>query len=95
MKKKVTKKQNEIKHFQKRCLQRLGFLVNRKELIKAIKQHKLPLLYSQSNRVNCYLYVVNECNYKIVYDKVRKTPITIIPIETESVPATQKDTCNN
>ena len=59
MKKRVvrrTKTDNQKIHFQVRCLQRLGFLVDHDELVQLIQNCKLYLIETQSNRVSKFLW---------------------------------------
>ena len=78
-KKKVrrTKGDSQKIHFQVRCLQRLGFLVDHDYLVSLIHQHKLEFLGRQSNRVTKWLWERGDKKYILVYDKERKRIVTI------------------
>lgn len=81
MKKRVvrrTKTDNQKIHFQVRCLQRLGFLVDHDELVQLIQNGKLDLIEKQSNRVSKFLWKHNGKQYVLVYDKKRKRVVTIM-----------------
>ena len=49
-------------HFQTRCLQRLGFLVDYDEIIKLIQKNKLTLHSRQSNRVTRWIWNIKARN---------------------------------
>ena len=38
-----------IKHFQKRCMERVGYILTQKFLEEEMKNHRLPVLQKQSN----------------------------------------------
>ena len=38
-----------IKHFQKRCMERVGYILTQKFLKDEMKNHRLPVLQKQSN----------------------------------------------
>ena len=68
-------------HFQTRCLQRLGFLVDYDEIIKLIQKNKLTLHSRQSNRVTRWIWEHQGKKYIVVYDKERKQLVTILFFE--------------
>ena len=72
------KQRNMQKHFAIRSIERLGVLLDEKEIIKQIQQGELPFLKRQSNRVSVFRYTRDEKNYRLVYDKIRKQLITIL-----------------
>lgn len=67
-------------HFSIRCLQRLGYIPDRRELIKLIQEAKLIFLDRQSNRVTRWLWTdpVKGINCILPYDKERKQVITVL-----------------
>lgn len=77
-KKKKDKREAQRKHFEKRSIQRVGVLLNRKEIIHKIQNGELEFIERQSLRVSLFRYVHNGTAYKIVYDKNRKQVVTIL-----------------
>lgn len=67
-------------HFSIRCLQRLGYIPNRKELVKLIQEAKLTFLDRQSNRVTRWLWIdpIKGIECVLPYDKERKQLITVL-----------------
>ena len=84
LKKKKTRRTAKYKtvddHFSIRCLQRLGYIPNRKELVKLIQEAKLPFLDRQSNRVTRWLWTdpIKKIDCILPYDKERKQIITVL-----------------
>lgn len=76
-KRKYNKKENQVFHFQNRCIQRLGKLIDRKELIRRIQDNELELIRRDSNRVTVWKYMFEDKPYTVVYDKLRKQVVTI------------------
>ena len=79
--KKKTKKECQMAHFQKRCIQRIGRLLDRKEIIRQIQNNELEFIRRDSNRVSIFKYVVDNIPYKVVYDKLRKQVVTIYELD--------------
>ena len=77
-KKKKTKKDNERIHFEKRCLERVGVFLDRKEIIRKIKNQELEFIERQSNRITIWRYYFLDKSYRVVYDKLRKQCVTIL-----------------
>lgn len=73
-----SKKKNVKKHFQKRSLERVGVLLNEKELVRKIQNHELEFVERQSNRKTVFRLKYLDKTYRIVYDKLRKQIITIL-----------------
>ncbi len=67
-------------HFSVRCLQRLGYIPNRRELVKLIQEAKITFLDRQSNRVTRWLWMdpINNVECILPYDKERKQIITVL-----------------
>lgn len=80
-KRRRTKAQNQTAHFKKRCDERLGVQINRKEIQKRIRNHSFDenfyLLGKQSNRVTRYRYKLQDKWYIIPYDRNTHKVITI------------------
>lgn len=77
-KKSNRKKEAQRKHFEKRSLERVGVVLNRKELIRKIQNNELEFLERQSHRVSIFRFEYLEEFYRIVYDKERKQIVTIL-----------------
>lgn len=73
-----SKKEAQRHHFEMRTLQRVGQVLNQKELIWKIQNGELEFIERQSNRVSLFRYVINGTAYKIVYDRQRKQVVTIL-----------------
>jgi len=75
-----SKKKTVDNHFAKRCMQRLGYIPNRKELINKIQTGKLEFNERQSNRVTTFKWKepIKNIDTILVYDKLRKQLITIL-----------------
>lgn len=73
-----SKKEAQRHHFKMRTLQRVGQVLNQKELIWKIQNGELEFIERQSNRVSLFRYVINGTAYKIVYDRQRKQVVTIL-----------------
>ena len=82
-KKRLNKKQCQQKHFEKRCLQRIGKIISQKEIKKKIQNNKLEFIKAQSNRISLFKYIFEGVEYKVVYDKLRKQVVTIMYMETK------------
>lgn len=63
-----------------RCLQRLGYIPNKKDLVHAIQNGKLQFIDKQSNRVTRWMWVdaLNGVECILPYDKERKQIITVL-----------------
>ena len=67
-------------HFHQRCLERLGYIPDKKKLVKDIQNGDLAFYKRQSNRVTTWLWTdpVKGIDCIIPYDKERKQVITIL-----------------
>ena len=83
MKKQNLKAQNEKAHFNKRCIERVGETLNRKEIERSIRSGKLQFYDRQSNRITRYIYTHNDIDYIVVYDKQRHKAVTILYADKE------------
>lgn len=74
------KKKTVDRHFEVRCMQRLGYIPRRKDLIEAIQNAELEFFERQSNRVTKWLWTdpVHGIECILPYDKERKQIITIL-----------------
>ena len=80
MKRKKSKTKAVNNHFAIRCLERLGYIPNKNEIVRAIQNGELIFLERQSNRVTRWLWIdpVNKVECIIPYDKERKQVITVL-----------------
>ena len=65
-------------HFQYRSIERVGVLLNEKELINKIQKGELEFVERQSNRVTVFRYAYKNSIFRLVYDKIRKQIITVL-----------------
>lgn len=65
-------------HFQRRSLERIGILLDEKDLIKKIQNNELEFVEKQSNRVTVFRFSYQDKIYRLVYDKTRKQIITVL-----------------
>jgi len=76
-----SKAHNQTVHFKRRCEERLGVQINRKDIQRKIKEQKFNenfyFLDRQSNRVTRFRYRFNDIWYIIPYDKNTHKVITI------------------
>ncbi len=70
------KRYAEFDHFHFRCKQRLGYNLCRREFEKL--RNNYISIYNQSNRVAHYLVENKGLFFKIVWDRHRHVPITVI-----------------
>jgi len=76
--KKADKKEAQKKHFERRSLERVGVLLDQKEIVRQIQTGGLPFIERQSNRITLYRLEHLGKAYKVVYDKQRKQVVTIM-----------------
>ena len=80
MAKKFKKKDIVDIHFAKRCLQRLGYLPDSKDLVNKIQNQELQFVDRQSNRLTRWLWLDKISNIEcvLVYDRIRKQLVTVL-----------------
>lgn len=68
-------------HFNKRCIERVGELLPRKEIVRRILNRdfdeQLSYVGKSSNKFTMYQYIHNNVPYAIVYDKRRHKVVTL------------------
>lgn len=74
-----TKAESLRLHFDRRCMERLGRVLDHKQLVQDISQGNMKFMMKQSNRVSVFILDIDEVVYRLFYDKSRQTCITIIP----------------
>lgn len=74
-----TKTESLRLHFDRRCMERLGRVLDHKQLVRDISQGNIKFMMKQSNRVSVFILDIDEVVYRLFYDKSRQTCITIIP----------------
>jgi len=75
----MSKKKTVSNHFKMRCLQRLGYVPNEKELVNKIQSGSLEFLYRESLRLTHWRWQdINGVNCILVYDKMRKQIVTVL-----------------
>lgn len=60
-------------------MERLGHYLDQDIIIRQIKNNELAFIDRQSNRVSRWKYTVDNKEYMICYDSMRKQLITIMP----------------
>jgi len=80
MGKHINKRDLVKRHFSVRCMERLGYIPDEKDLVKKIQAQKLEFLSRQTNRVTKYKWndPVNNIPCILVYDKERHQIITVL-----------------
>ena len=75
-----SKKKSVDSHFEIRCIQRLGYVPKKKDLVQDIQNGKLAFIDRQSNRVTRWLWTdpVHGVECILPYDKDRKQIITVL-----------------
>lgn len=72
------KKDKSIKcHFFNRCIERLGVMLNTKEIINKIQSNELKCFKKNSLNRTVFLYPHAGKEYKVVYDRKRHDVVTI------------------
>lgn len=78
-----------VAHFQKRCLERIGVILNQRMLKDLLVNNQLKKLYSQSNTKTHFLLKKEQYNGKnmlqfdvvLIYDKLRHAFVTTYKFE--------------
>ena len=77
-------------HAKLRALQRYDLDLTakmRRKIIEEIQQQRSIHLETQSNRVSIHLVEVEARDIRVVYDKIRKEIVTVLPPENEAAQA--------
>jgi len=75
---KVKTKEDLVKHFQKRCIERIGYIISQKELKKDLTEGNLKLIKKVScSRTMFQLPQRYRDNFVVVYDKLRHNFVTV------------------
>ena len=75
-----SKRKTVERHFSIRCIERLGYVPNEKDLIKAIHTGKLENYDRQSNRITRWKWTdpIKNIPCVLVYDKERHQIVTVL-----------------
>jgi hypothetical protein len=71
-------------HARKRAMERYGIDLSRakqEEIIGLIKANKAQFVEKQSNRITVFRVVLDDKMFRVVYDKQRKSLVTVLPQE--------------
>jgi len=82
--KRPSKRKNQTVHFKRRFLERYGVDPNhadRLQMIAQIQKGHSRLISAQSLRVSIHAIWFNGKRYPVVYDKIRKSLVTVLPQE--------------
>jgi hypothetical protein len=80
----ASKKKSQRDHFQKRSIQRIGSFIQKSEIeriINEIKANKTIHIGRLSNRVSAHGIEISGETVIVLYDKIRKELITVLPKE--------------
>jgi len=80
------KKLSQNRHFKKRLFERFEINIEQKDIEKIkyqIESGQSAIIKRQSNRIVLHGVKINDTYIIIVYDKLRKQPVTVIPKEDE------------
>lgn len=78
------KRSCQTSHFKRRFLERYGIDPNRdmrQQILTQIQTGRSSLIHAQSLRVSIHAVWVDEQRYPIVYDRLRKSLVTVLPKE--------------
>lgn len=87
MSKKLTKASCQRAHAKRRALQRYSLILNRQDLddiVSKIKSRDAEFVERQSNRVTIWRLSFKETLIRVVYDSLRHTIVTFLPLEPKS-----------
>jgi len=90
----MTKLQAERAHCKQRFLERYGIEFNRhmrSEFEKLIQTNQTHLIKKQSNRVSIHDVIYEGEVYRVVYDKNRKTIVTVLPSDKDILIETEEE----
>lgn len=85
--KRMTKAQSERVHAKRRCMERYGLEINRHDIrdivgmIQSGDRTKATKKEDQSQRVSVWIVKFRGIDVKVVYDRVRKTLVSFLPME--------------
>lgn len=78
----MSKKTASRNHFKQRMNERFGIKLTTsqcKDIVNLIQKGKTRFVEQQSLRVSIHEIKINEMLIHVVYDKIRKTPVTALP----------------
>lgn len=81
MRKKLSKKQAQSRHFERRSIERVGVILNQNEIVRQIQNNELSVIGKQTNRITLFKLERLGKSFKVAYDKNRKQVVTIMPEE--------------
>lgn len=77
--KKAKKRGDVVAHFQRRCMERLGYVIPQDELKADMEAHRLRVHSKQSNTKTHFLYTTKDGReVVVVYDKMRHAFVTVL-----------------
>lgn len=77
-------------HFRNRVMQRCGVFLSKSQIIAIgdlIRKGHYQFIEQQSNRIRVYRGCINDIEVNIVYDRIRRVPVTVMPIECKETEA--------
>jgi len=78
---KMTKKKCNEVHFVKRCVERIGYVLDDKDIINKIQHNGLEFIKKESNTRTMFRYIDpnSQKSYRVIYDKLRHNLVTVLP----------------
>jgi hypothetical protein len=81
VKKHRKKSKDQDRHARERCKERFGVSLDTNLLVSKIQKNQLSVICRQSLRLTVYRYEIAGQDAAVVYDKQRKTIVTVMPYE--------------
>ena len=74
-----TKAENEVAHFQKRCIERVGYIISQRTLKEMLATNELKFIERQSKRITAFKLIRQTSDpFVVIYDSVRHKFVTIL-----------------
>lgn len=74
-----TKSDNEVAHFQKRCIERVGYIISQRTLKEMLANRELKFIEKQSNRITAFKLPRQTSDpFVVIYDNIRHKFVTIL-----------------
>jgi len=77
----MSKSKRQLKHFKRRARERFGMLLTQNDvtnIVRMIGLNQARMVEKQSNRTSVYSVWYQERHFRVVYDKIRKTLVTVL-----------------
>lgn len=87
MPRRKSKKESEMKHLKRRWISRVGEEMNKQlhgKIVEAIQLGNSKVVERQSNRVTIHKITLDKEPLTVVYDRLRKQVVTVLPKESNN-----------